>query len=197
MAPPLGRPLRDNLFLVGALALPLVVVGFFLLSTAIPRWTVPPPGHDLVLRTTSWRQGGPLTSVEFSVKDGRLMATVRPLPAQSGAQRVRLWRFDHAAMTVREIPVALPEQLDDGEAVRTIEVEAFPGLRVLDQTTAPDGYEVQTGSRNSPGVIGEVFGMRRYGRTVSIARRGRVIPIQIPTEETYQSPVFIGWLIDE
>jgi hypothetical protein len=39
--------------------------------------------------------------------------------------------------------------------------------------------------------------MHRYGRTVSIAHRGRAIPIQIPTEETYQSPVFIGWLIDE
>ncbi len=48
------RFVRDNAFLIAAVALPLVVVGFFLLFTAIPRWTVPPPQHDLLFSTTEY-----------------------------------------------------------------------------------------------------------------------------------------------
>src|SRR6478735_3199762 len=44
------RFLRDNAFLVAAGLLPVLVVGFFLLATAIPRWTVPPPAYDLIVK---------------------------------------------------------------------------------------------------------------------------------------------------
>ena len=197
MAQDVGRALRNNAFLVGAVGLPLVVICLFLLSTAIPRWTVPPPAYDLLLHTTSWRQEGPRVSVEFVVLNGRVQATIRPRSGHGTTTRSRLWLFDHAAMTVREIPVALPERLEDGEAARTIEIEALAGRQVLDRSTAPDGYEVQTRSHSGPGVVGDLFGMRRSDRTITIANRGRAIPIRIPAEETYQPPAFIGWMIDE
>ena len=47
-----GRLVRDNAFLIAAAALPVLVVALFLLSTAIPRWTVPPPAYDVLLRTS-------------------------------------------------------------------------------------------------------------------------------------------------
>src|SRR4026207_414357 len=72
-----GRFVRRNAFLVAAVALPLVVVIFFLLAAAIPRWTVAPPDFDLVLRGTSYEQPAPRVSLEFDVRDGRVQATVR------------------------------------------------------------------------------------------------------------------------
>jgi hypothetical protein len=53
MASSAGRFVRDNPFLAAAVALPLVVVLFFLLSAALPRWTVP-PRYDLLLRTRAY-----------------------------------------------------------------------------------------------------------------------------------------------
>jgi hypothetical protein len=45
-----------------------VVVLFFLLSAALPRWTVP-PRYDLLLRTRAYDQIGPMISVEVVVQE--------------------------------------------------------------------------------------------------------------------------------
>ena len=192
-----GRFLRDNAFLAGAVALPLAVVLFFVLFTSIPRWTVEPPRYDLLLHARAWDRTGPKVTVDFAVHEGALRATVRPQAADASPQRSTLWLFDHRDMSVREVPLSLPERLDDGEAARTIVVEGLGGRRVVTQTTAPDGYEVQTRSSSSPGFIGDLFGMRRYDRTVTVVRRGRVIPIRVPSMPSYEHPDFVGWLVDE
>ena len=196
MTSPDGR-LGGNAFLVGAVSLPLVVVGFFLLSTVIPRWTVPPPRYDVLLHTRSWEQSGPRVTVDFTVEEGRLMATVRPLAANTISSRSTLWLFDRATMSVREVPVELPEQLAEGEAARALRIEALAGRRVLAQAEAPDGYEVRTRSTSSPGLIGDVFGMRRNDRTVTVAHRGRVVRIEVPSRQRQADPEFLGWVIDE
>jgi hypothetical protein len=196
MPPSPGRFLRDNAFLVAAVALPLVVVVFFVLSTTIPRWTVPPPRYDLLVRTRSWDQTGPRIAVDFMVQDGKLQAMVRPLPVNTGPMRSTLWLFDHQEMNAREVPIALPEKLADGEDSRTIVIDDFGGRRVLAQIKAPDGYEFQTRSGNSPGIVGDLFGMRRYTQTAGLVNRGRLIPIDLPSIQ-YEYPEFVGWLIDE
>ena len=189
--------LRDNAFLAGAVSLPLVVVAFFLLSTAIPRWTVPPPRYDVLLHTRSWDQTGPRVTVEFTVQNGTLQATVRPLPPNVTAHRSALWLFDHQTLSAREVSFPLPERLADDEAARTIPLDTFGGRRVVAEAKAPDGYEIQTRSASSPGLIGDLFGMRRYDRTVTLSNGGRVVRIEIPAVNSYDYPDFLGWLIDE
>src|SRR5262245_9349487 len=147
-----GRFLRDNAFLVAAVALPLLVVGFFLLSTALPRWLVPPPAYDLVLRSTRPFDGTqPRVATEIVVRDGRIEAIVRPLPQDSYLQPPALFLFDHQTMTVREIPLNIPA-MAPGEPARTIAVDATNGRRVVSQDKAPDGYAVMMRTSNGPGV---------------------------------------------
>jgi len=66
MASSAGR-FRDHPLLAAAVALPLVVVLFFLLSAALPPWTVP-PRYDVLLRTRAYDQIGPMISVEVVVQ---------------------------------------------------------------------------------------------------------------------------------
>jgi hypothetical protein len=191
------RFLRENAFLVAAVSLPVVVVGFFLLSSFVPRWLVPPPAYDLLLRA-----GGPYDQarsvvVDFNVKDGRVEATVRPAPPNTYQQRWALFLFDHETMTVREIPVELPNYLAPGDPPRTIVVDALAGRQVLVQAKAPDGYELESNSRRGPGLVGDLFGMHRYDQDSSLVNRGRVIPIALPPPYEHQSPVYaVGWLAD-
>ncbi len=99
-----GGFLRNNLFLVAAVALPLVVAGLFLVATAVPRWSVPPPAYDLVLRATRLYDGTPAkVSVDFVVRDGRVIAVATPAPENLYAQAARLFLFEHASMRVREL----------------------------------------------------------------------------------------------
>lgn len=196
MASTAGRFLRDHAFLVAAVSLPLVVVGFFLLVTAIPRWVVPPPAYDLLLRASSFDQAGPRATVELSIHEDRLLATVRPLSANAAPQRTTLWLFDHRTLNVRQVPLEIPEPAA-GEPARTVVVDAVAGRRVLVQSKAPDGYELVTRGHGSPGIVGDVFGMRRYDQALSLVNRGRVIPIEMPSSHEYWSPGFVGWLLEE
>lgn len=192
-----GRFLRDNVFLVAAVLLPVAVVGVFLLATAIPRFMVPPPAYDLLLTAASYDQAAPRLAVEFTVRDDRVHATLRALPANSYPSRPMLWLFDHTTQSVRQVPVNLPDHLADGEQSRTIPIAELSDRRVVSQIKAPDGYEPRTRSGSSPGLVGDIFGMRRYDSSVSVVNRGRVVRVALPQPYEYQSPVVLGWVIDD
>jgi len=200
MGPGRGQFVRDNAFLVAAASLPVVVVAFFLLSTAIPRWLVPPPAYDLVLRAErGYDQTGRRMAVDFNVRDGRVEATVRPVPANTYLQPAGLFLFDHRSQTVREIPVDLPSSLDENDPPRTFVVEALAGRRVLADTKAPDGYQLESRSQRGPGLVGELFGMNRYDTKVGLVNRGRVVLVELPSPP-YQYPSSVravGWLVED
>lgn len=191
-----GRFLRDNLFLVAAVLLPVAVVGVFLLSIAIPRFTVPPPAYDLLMAVSSYDQAAPRLGVEFTVREGRVFATLRTLPANSYPSRTTLWLFDHTTLSARQIPVDLPDRLAEGEQSRIVPVAGLSGRRIVSESRAPDGYQPRPRTSGSPGLIGDLFGMRRYDSTLSVVCRGRVVPVPMPSPYEYQAPVVLGWVID-
>jgi hypothetical protein len=191
--------LRNNAFLVAAVALPVIVVAFFLVATAIPRWTVPPPAYDLVLRVGKpYEQPRSQVSVEFKVVDGRLEAIVRPAQKDQYVPAWRLFRFDHQTLNLQEIPLEIPDSLPADSEPQTIVVDALAGRQLLEQARAPDGYELRTDSnRGSAGLIGDLFGMRGYDQNVALVNRGRVVKLPLPSGYQYLSPVSsIGWLPD-
>lgn len=198
---PERRFLRDNYFLVAAIALPLIVVAFFLASSAIPRWLVAPPAYDLLIRATDvYNQTTPRMAVDFNVVDGRVEATFRAVGANVYGVRSRLFFYDHATMSAREIPVELPDNLVEGDPPRTIVVEELAGRQVVAQPKAPDGYQLESRTQRNPGIVGELFGMNRYDSEASLVNKGRVIPIMLPApfQNIYSSPVYsVGWLIPE
>ena len=195
---------RDNLVLIAAFALPAVVAVLFVLATAIPKWTVPAPQHDLVLRVEQYGQPLPEVSVEFVARGGRVEAIVNPVPKPTNpamglpyVQRWTLLLFDHTAMQVREIPLDLPRTLAEGET-RTVVVEALAGRQVTPDTVAPDGYRVTSLSTGSSGgIVGDLFGMsRRYRRGIAIGRDGRTIELALPQphRDSFGTIAAIGWI---
>ena len=194
--------LRRNAFLVAAVALPVVVAALFLIASAIPQWTVPPPAYDLLLRVARpYGAARPRVAAEFAVRDGRVEATVRPAPEDTYVQSWALLLFDHETATVREIAIdGLPASMANGDEPRTIALGILAGRRVSAEPAAPDGYELRTRSSGGAGLIGDIFGMGRYRQHAALVNRGRVVPLELPPpyQDPYQSPVFaIGWLVDE
>jgi hypothetical protein len=202
MARSLSRFLRDNAFVVAAVVLPVAVAAFFVVATVIPRWTVPPPSYDLVMRTTRpYDASRPGVVVDFAVRGGRVEATLRPpTPPNVYAEPSALLLFDHNTMSVREIPLELPARMEEGEPPRTIVVEALSRRRISPQAEAPDGYALQNRTGNSPGLVGELFGMGRYRQTAALVNDGRVVQLTLPApfRDPYQSPVYhVGWVLEE
>ena len=192
-----GRVLRQNAFLVAAVALPLLVVLFFVVASAVPRWFVPPPAYDLLLRVTEPSGStAPQTSVEYHVRDGHVEATARRVDKNSWELVWALYLYEAETGRARKIAVDLPRVLPGDETERTIVVEELAGRRVLNQRKAPDGYELQTVNQRSPGIVGDLFGMGRYDSGVAIANKGRVIRIALSTAPYYYPslPDVVGWV---
>jgi hypothetical protein len=194
MTPDVARFVRQNAFLVAAVSLPVVVVVFFLLAAAIPRWTVPPPAYDLVLRGSSYDQPVQRVSIEFDVRDGRVQATVRAVPANMYPSRATLFLFDHRTMKVSRVAVDVPD-MKEGDPPRTFVVPALEKLHVIATASAPDGYEVKLRHSGGAGIVGDLFGMGHYDRNLSLVNRGRVISVALPPPYEYYSPVStLGWV---
>jgi hypothetical protein len=201
MAPQPSRFLRDNAFIVSAVALPVLVAVFFVVASAVPRWTVPAPAFDLVLRVgRPYDAATGKVMVEFNVRDGRVEAKLSPLPQPQGyAQPWGLLYFDHNTMAVREIPLDLPSSLEPGEESRTVVIDGLSPVRVSAQTTAPDGYKLENSTSGSPGIVGDLFGIGRYRQSAALVNRGRIIRIELPSpyQEPYQSVAYaVGWVLE-
>jgi len=183
---------------VAAVSLPLLVVIFFLVATSLPRWLVPPPAHDLLLRSSrTYNPSGPRFAVEFQVRDGHVDAIVRPAPEGMYTPLPTLWVWDHTSMAARQVPIDFPDRAIESGSPLTVRVTALDGRRVLPQAQAPDGYELRTRSYSGSGLIGDLFGMRRYDYGLSLVRQGRVIPVFLPPATEHESSVFfIGWIVE-
>lgn len=190
-----SRFLRENAFLVAAVSLPVAVVAMFLLFTAIPKWTVPPPQYDLLLRTSDYDGTNSPIGVELLVRDEALQAALR-IGKDTNPPRIRLWRFDHVTLSAREVPLNLPTALVDGEHAQTIVVEALRGRRIVTDAKAPDGYQLRSPDSGGAGVVGDIFGMGRRGQPAAIVNRSRVVTIEIPAAYGYFTPTFVGWIVD-
>ena len=193
-----GSVLRDNIFLVAAVSLPLLVVLFFFAATAIPRWTVAPPQYDLVLRGDGYYdQAAARLSVDYAVRDGRVEATFRPLPQATYLSPARLYLFDHATMNVQPIAIDVPTDMKEADPPRTIAVAALAARRVTADSAAPDGYQLDNRSRRGPGRVGDLFGMNRYDSSAALVKGGRVVPITLPQPKQYGGSVYVvGWITD-
>jgi hypothetical protein len=191
--------LRENAFIVAAVVLPVLVAIFFLAASAVPRWTVPPPAYDLIVKVARPYDGSPSkVTVDFSVRNNRIEATLRPVPPNAYAMKWALLHVDHDTLAAREVPFEAPSALNEGETERTAVVGAIEGTPVSAAATAPDGYALQTRTNSGPGLVGELFGMRSYRQSVALVGRGRTVVIELPApyREPYQTVSALGWVVD-
>lgn len=192
---------RGNAFLIAAAVLPLLVVGFFLLATAIPRWTVPPPAHDLVFVVDEPSRSAPALYVfTFGVRDGRVVATITWPNERNYAPDTTMYVYDHATGDVRAIAVvdadgATPVPEAPGTSV-TFVVADLASRPAVAGPTAPDGYTFEPGGRSRGGIMGEIFGMGSSRNRASIGKDSRVLPLDVPA--AFPGAVrAVGWLVSE
>ncbi len=191
-----GQPARgrDNAFLVAAVALPFVVVGLFLIASAVPRWTVEPPAYDLVVRADGgYEPGRSELVVSFRVRDGRIVAELRPALPNSYPPQPALYVFSHDTHELREVELDLPLSLSEGASPLVVPIEALAERRALEGVNAPDGYAFELRHGRGPGLVGEVFGMGRYDSDAAIVKDGRVVRLPMPPPHHY-SVHPVAWL---
>ncbi|MDX1498824.1 MAG: hypothetical protein R3176_02940 [Woeseiaceae bacterium] len=186
--------LRSNPTIAAGILLPLVVAAFFVIATAIPRWLVAPPAHDLLFTVHDYRHESPAIEVRFDVTDDRVRARAFR-PENSYRSVPRLYRYEHATDTVRELTVELPADNDFENGI-LLDMPALSGTRVSAARRAPDGYEITGPEYRGGGLMGLFFGRRRQPG-LAISKEGAVF--EIPDVDGrpfyYGSVSFLAWVV--
>lgn len=193
--------LRDNPTLAFGLGLPLLLVAGFLLVSGIPNLLVAAPQYD-VLYTTGYYSHR--DDVHISVVDSKVQVLQLGAPARS--QRARLWRYNAASGSVKEIPILFspvakrsPDRANS-QVVRepiTIQVPELAGMTVDSSSIAPDGYEFASGGdRYSRNVFGGLFYSSRYYNDAVLIKKGRSIRLPTAHDRYYgRNTQFVGWVV--
>ncbi len=181
--------------IAAGILLPLIIVVFFLLATAIPTWLVAPPEYDFVFTVPEHNPNRRDVELTIDVVDNRLRAR---LFKKNDYYRgiARLYVFDHETQDVREISINIPGNVDTLEDGAEIDVPEFVNRPISTSRQAPDGYEVLgPGYRRGSNLMIELFGgHRRY--QLSIHKSGAVVEIPNLDDHSnyYYSATFLGWV---
>jgi len=192
------RIFKDNPLLAVSIALPVAVVLLFAGATAIPRLLTDPPAHDLLLTVEQGDASRVLpVRVLLGVEDYRVLARVAKLEPHQQGYLPRLFRYDHASGSVREINIPVPAEAASLENGHEIEIPELEGLRVRSDLRAPDGYEYR-GRNYHRGLMMELFGSAGSNRRITVAKNGAVVPIRLPQSDYwYYGANFLGWVTGE
>jgi hypothetical protein len=190
---------KDNLVLVVGLTLPVLLMAGFLLASVLPGRLADPPKYDLLLSQYDYPPGASLpVNLRLIVKDGVLTAVYTKVPVPNGAAPNGTWRklfrYEAATGTVRELSLPFPPDMELIEGTREAPVEATKGLRIDTSRRSPDGYELVFGDRRGGGLLLEIFGASRdYG--ARLRKDGRSVPITAaPGQAFYSGADFVGWI---
>jgi len=191
------KQIRQNPMIAAGILLPLIIVVFFLLATAIPKWFVAPPEYDLVFTVPEHNPNRRDIELTIDVVDSRVRAR---LFKKNDYYRgiARLYVFEHETQDVREISINIPGSLEALEDGAEIDVPEFANRSISTTREAPDGYEVLgPGYRRGGNLMTELFGGHRRHQ-FSIHKSGAIIEIPNVGDHRnyYYAATFLGWVTE-
>jgi hypothetical protein len=183
---------RDNLFLVGALLLPLLLIAAFAMARILPQSLIPDPQYDLIVaRFSPHYDSG--SRFRFDIEKGRLTASYSPREknrndrAEADWAELIVYRGGTVQDTIRlEPPAGL-------KATTKLPLRTLADKTVSKNERAPDGYRFEPyTSRNGSSLVLELFDYDRHGSRPALVKDGRRIILK--QENAYYAPKFIGWI---
>ncbi len=196
----LGKFVRENLVLLAGIALPVVMMAGFLVASSLPQTVANPPQYDLVFFTDDYNSnsnGNLRTTVNLVVKNGTLVAQYVPAGENNYGYWKKIYRYEAATQTVREIPFGFPPDFTTLTAMREEPVAGLEGVTLDTRLQAPDGYELSGSEYRGNGLIGDLFW--RSGTDSPRLRNGSSsVPLELASDTqyyTYGNLQFLGWVV--
>lgn len=202
-----GNFIKDNLALVAGIAVPVLLVVGFLLTSTIGKIITPAPAHTayFVLQEYDYNNKNKV-SIDIKVADdGKIVASVTAIKEDKNGYRPNastdiLITYDAANDKLTEHRLSAPEGMRDG----TFTPEAFKDVRLSTQAEAQDGYSVVYGSRGSRSLAADIFitrgaegyRIRKNGAVYRLPERG-INGRSSPYYNSYYNTRFLGWGTEE
>ncbi len=197
----LGKFVRENLVLLAGIALPVLMMVGFLVASSLPQGVNNPPQYDLVFFVDDYGSGGGTNipvAVKLVVKNGVLVAQYAPVATENSYSAwKKIYRYEAATRTIREIPFGFPSDLDSITTLREEPVAGLQGARLDTRLQAPDGYELANDDYRGDGLIGDLFWRSGTGRP-RLRNGASSVPLDLAADTQsyiYSNVQFLGWVV--
>lgn len=190
--------LRENPVIALSIALPILVVALFSAATLLPKLLVDSPAYSLLLvdDTANTSISSPV-NIDLSLVNDRVRVRISKRKEDEREQLPRIYIFDHATASVRDIPIPLPEDIDQLKDGTEIVVPGLTDLRISAAFRAPDGYEFHGYANGGAGLMTGLFGGNRTRNGVTITKDGAIVRIRLPVAHDWYSDIrFLGWVVE-
>ena len=199
--------IRDNPTLAFGLGLPLLIVLVFMVAAMLPRIGAITPKYAVVFATNYTPNQYPgQRGVVIRIENKK--AHVVYIGENNYYNVPKLYLFDPAKDSIREIPITLPLSLTttcvykvqadcsqhDSAKITPISVPELEPLQLDASTIAPDGYEFTNyyDSYSRDPFFGGLFFGSSYHSGVALKKGS--YSVEVPHTEPYGNAQFIGWV---
>ncbi len=188
--------LKDNIAIVAAIALPLILALLFGLSTLMTRVTVTDPKYDFLITDDYYESN---SSFLINVVNEKLVVSYRaPQKDANGSylynNTPRLWRVHVPEMQVEQI--ALPEPAN--KSAVNLKIPGITDVKVVNLQPGPDGYTYSNSYSYGNNLMTEIFNADRGDHYRSaIFKEGRAVPFRIGDGRSYYNMQFVGWIVED
>lgn len=196
-----GKFVRENAVLLAGILLPVILMLGFLFASAMPQSLADPPQYDLVFFVddySSTTAGNIPVTVKLVVKDGTLTAQYAPVTSATAyGTWKKIYRYEAATRTVREIPFGFPADATSITSLREEPVRGLENVRLDTRLQAPDGYELAADEYRGDGLIGELFWRGGSGRP-RLRNGAGSVALELASDTQpygYDNLQFLGWVV--
>ena len=185
--------LRQNLFLILGLLLPLFLAGFILVIRGVSIASIPLPQHSVLY-------GNSISSVHYHIdQNNKLSITYTPHKSDNFLNKLdpHLYLYTPQTDEVKSVKIDLSQSYKIADKIKILTPPELAEINFSDADVSPDGYRFTKPSRNRGSIFTEIFvPTSARSRSPYLAKGNRFIPI--PTQGQYiRSDGFIGWSLDD
>lgn len=189
--------LKDNIALVAAIVLPLVLVVIFALSTALVSVSVEDPRYSFFVATNYPNSQN--SAFSFNVIDEKLVVSYRPEVKNendyyTNTSVPRLWKINIPSGSVEEIALPVPAN----KKAADISIAGVTDIKIRNIQPAPDGYSFSNTYPSDSNIMTMMFSADGRSRnSVALEKDGRRFKVKVPGDDWYYNSDFIGWIIND
>lgn len=188
--------LKDNIAIVAAIVLPLVLAAVFAASTLVTTVSVEDPKNDFLVATDYYPGSA---KFEFIVNNDKITTVYHPDGKDANGYNTtrnmpKLWRVHVPDMKVEQISLSEPANKREGD----VDVAALKNLKVQNIQPGPDGYTYQSYYRYDNNFMSEIFSVNHGGRdSIALEKDGRFVRVKVPQQNDWgYNGQFIGWIVE-
>lgn len=198
-----GHFIKNNLALIAGIAVPILLVVGFLLTSTMGKMITPAPQHTAYFVLQDHENNDKARqSIDIKVTDdGKIIVTATPVKLDSNGYPSNvntdiLVSYDAATNTLREHRFSPPTNLKKG----SFTPDAIKDVRLSIEAQAADGYSVIYGNRGSHSIASDIF-ISRGAEGYRIRKNGAVYRLpdrsvnghSNPYYNSYYNMRFLGW----